>query len=166
MVPSKGTTFYYTTNAGHTAKIPSALPTVYPLAGGDLAVWTQLVCVEDVSGVDKFSQEKVEHRCLDITQILVEEFPTGFIKADPIMLTLIYAPALENVMRAANLNRTKFRLLMMMALDDTQTSTPDVFAWKCRCTSCEPVFDANGKPVDLKLEFTLYDDTGVYQQGS
>ncbi len=166
MTPSKGTQFYYTFDPAHTAAVPASLPTVYPVAGADLTTWTQIECVQDVGGVDGIKPETVEHRCLDATQVLVEDYPTGFVKADPITLTPTYKPALEAIMRAAKLARTKLRLLMVMALDSTQSTRPDVFAWKCYCTMSDPTIDSGGKPVDLKLEFKLYDDTGVYIQGA
>ena len=166
MTPSKGAVFYYTSNALHVALTPAALPTVYPLVGGDLSTWTQFVCVQDASGLDKMMVETAEHRCFDPGKPLVEAFPTGYIKADKVSLTVTYDPTFATVMRAAKLARTKLRLLFALALDETQTISPDRYAWKVYCTDSEPVLDSGGKPVDIKLEFELFDDTGVHEQGS
>lgn len=166
MTPSKGFTVYYTDDVTHVATTPAALPTTFPLAGADLATWTQIHCVQDVTGIDAQTVETTEHRCLDADKPLVEDFSTGFIKADPISITPTYDELLETEFRAGKLARTKYRLLFVFALDEDQTTTPDHFAWKVRCTKTEPMVDAGGKPIDLKLEFVVFDDTGVYVSGS
>lgn len=166
MIPSKGTTFHYTFDATHTAEPEAALPTTYPLAGADLTMWPVFTCVQEVSGIDAIMAETVKHRCLDSNRPLEEDFPTGFFTSEPVAMTVTYAPALEALFRAAKLARTKLRILIVFPLDETQTTSPDRFAYKVRCTKCEPIVDSGGNPIDIQFEFVLYDDTGVYTQGS
>lgn len=166
MIPSKGAQFYWTKNVLHTATTPAAVPTTFPLAGGDTAIWTEFACIMDVSNLDALTAETVKHRCFNPARPLEEDVPTGYIIAQPITMTSEYDTTLETEFRAGKLARTKYRLMINLPLSDTQTTRPDVFAWKVRCTMCEPVLDSGGKPIEMKLEFQLYDDTGVFAPGA
>lgn len=175
MTPSKGTLFYITKVAGQVAASPTALPAAAlalsdiddtPYGTGTSGDWTQLVCVMDVGGLDDLMNETQEHRCLDSTKILVEQVATGYIVPGAVTLKIEYATNAMTYFRAAKLANTKLRLMAVLPFSDTQTVAGDKFAWKVRCQKATPVFDVGGKPIELDLEFNLFDDTGVFTAGS
>lgn len=166
MTPSKGTMVYWADNPTHTASPPAALPTSYPVSGGDLTTWTRFDCVMDIGGLDDHEQEVQEHRCLDEDQALVEDFATGFIKAAPVTMKTTYDSHTFVEFRAGKLARKQYRILIVLPLAEDQATEPDRFAYRVRCTKCNPMVDANGNPIETEFEFKLYGDTGVHEPGS
>lgn len=166
MIPSQGTLFYWSDETDQVSDSPAALPTTFPLAGADLDDWTPFECIEEVDGIDDDSVETVEHRCLNSPAGFVEEFPTGFLKAEKLTMTATYDPDEHVEFRAGKSSRKKYRILIAFPLDEDQTTTPERFAYRVYCTKAKPMVDQGGQPIKQEFEFTKFGDIGVHNEGS
>lgn len=165
-IPSKGYLFYYTTDPAHVVDYPTApaaLPTTYPLAGGDLSTWTRVICVSEPSGMGDAEQETTEHRCGDPETAVVEDFPTGFVNLNDAAFMTTWDRDKYDAFRALRDARTKIRYLFVYPLRAGEVQ-PSRYGQRGYVKAVAQ--DMTRSPMMMTVTLTPTDDTGVFVKGT
>jgi hypothetical protein len=174
MLPSSGYLFHYTTTdadflgAVAAGSLPSPVPAAvpYPIPS-DSADWTRIKCISRPSGIANAEVETTEHRCGDPEAAVVEDFATGFKRLNPVGLMTTYTDDGDKFddLNAIKDNRTLLAFLFTFPLLGGQTR-PARFVQRAYLTKCNLIFDDNGAPIMMELEFKPTLDVGKFAKAA
>jgi hypothetical protein len=169
MLPSSGYLLHYTTTdtdflTPAAGSLPSPVPTdvPYPIPA-DSTDWLRLKCISRPQGIANAEILTEEHRCGDPEAAVVEDFATGYKRLNPVTIMTTYTEtgAKFNTLNNLKNNRTLLAFLFTFPLLAGQTR-PARFVQRAYLTKVNTVFDDNGAPIMLELEFKPTLDVGKF----
>lgn len=168
-----GTKIYYTNKASQIAPppaTPDALPSTYPLAGGDVGTdpevtWVEFGCVKSATGFAQLSPELTDHRCLASPGGVIEKLPTGFFTPSTVTMKVSFDQAEYTFFDSLVTDRGVVRILVVFPTRSDHT-LPFRMAHRYYVTQAQPNFDSFTEEIGTDLSFELAFDSGVKTLGS
>lgn len=167
-----GTQLYYTTKSTQVSSTitPDALPSTYPLSGGDVGTdpdvtWVSFGCVKSISGLAQLVPETTEHRCINGASGLIEKIGTGFFTPTTVTMKLSFDQTEFTVFDGMVEGREVIRMLIVFPVRSDHT-LPFRMAFRYYVNGAAINMDSLTEEIALDLTLELAFDSGVKEVGS